>query len=222
MTAYFDIHTHTGASAKNKIISVLNFDPSQQMTLCENEFFSSGIHPWSLPLSDYEWYIRIIERLARHQNCVAVGECGLDYKKNTDRELQLKVMKKHAEIAEKFQLPLIIHCVGAFNDLLKLKKECTPSSAWIIHGFAKSADTASSCINAGLYLSVGKKALDKNFSAVIQSIPLDRLFVESDNSETDIISIYNSISVSKDLDRDDVELQIAQNIKKCFGKIQIV
>jgi len=222
MATYFDIHTHRAFPVKEGIVAVQSFDSSQQMTLGEDYFFSTGIHPWSLPMKDYLWFVRLIERLARHRHCVAIGECGLDYKKEIDRALQLKVMIDHAEIAEKFQLPLIIHCVGAFHDLLKLKKNINPSVSWIVHGFVKSAETASQCIDAGLYLSVGKRALDNNFASVLQSIPLNRLFIESDDSEVDVISIYNSVAAAKSVDGELVKWELNKNVRMCFPKIKVL
>ncbi len=221
-TEYFDIHTHRNLLLEDSVLSILNFDPVNNMKLHDSVWFSTGIHPWNLPLKNSEWFMMLIMRLIRHDHCVAIGECGLDYSKKTEPSIQISLFKNQALIAENARLPLIIHCVVAFHDLLKIKNELNPILPWIIHGYSKkSVATAKQLIQAGFYLSVGTKALDSSFSDVISEIPIDRLFIESDDSDVEIQEVYKAVSLIKNIDYEMLKKSIRKNVMSCFSKIEI-
>ena len=122
-----DIHTHKAepVSAGKAIINrKLATD-----ALCEGYFYSAGIHPWDLTEFDTERRLECLREQLAEKQLVAVGEAGLDKLAAAPMQLQVAVFKEQVELSEKYELPLIIHCVKAMDELLALRKECAPNTA---------------------------------------------------------------------------------------------
>ncbi len=221
MLVFIDIHSHALKQNTGDVISVFSADPVKDPFFNTSSFFSAGVHPWSLPHKHAEWYVYFVRKIAKHEHCVAIGECGLDYREKSDISLQQDVFRKHIEISEEMQLPLIIHCVGAFHDLLNMKKELKPLQLWIIHGFSKSAGTAEQLIEAGCCLSFGKKALEPAYSGLIRNIPEKMLFAETDDSNVDIQDVYRALAVAKHVDMEQMAFIIASNVTRNFQKLKL-
>ena len=113
-----DIHTHKAepVSAGKAIINrKLATD-----ALCEGYFYSAGIHPWDLTEFDTERRLECLREQLAEKQLVAVGEAGLDKLAAAPMQLQVAVFKEQMELSEKYELPLIIHCVKAMDELLAL------------------------------------------------------------------------------------------------------
>lgn len=216
---FIDIHSHSLKSHSPDVLTVVSNDPVRNPFFKTDNFFSAGIHPWSLPHEHAEWYVYFVRKIAKHEHCVAIGECGLDFHISADRALQREVFVKHIMISEETGLPLIIHCVKAFHDLLQIRKETKPQSPWIIHGFSRSVDTAKQCIEAGCCLSFGKKALEPGYAEVLKAVPDDMIFAETDDSDVDIHHIYRAIADAKGVDITRISRVISENVTRCFKKL---
>jgi TatD DNase family protein len=128
--------------------------------------------------------------LAKNTKVVAIGEIGLDYYRNkAPREIQLQVFRRQLELAEKTELPVVIHSRQADSDMLVLLREWATSAtrnreaAGVIHCFSGDADTARQYLNMGFYISFGAYIgyPSSSLSEVVRSIPPDRLLVETDS-----------------------------------------
>ena len=212
---FFDAHTHSLSSGK-KVFSILNTHPD---SLNFTQAFSIGIHPWFLNKEKIEEHLLIVESKLHHKNCLAIGECGLDKMIAIDFELQKEVFKKQIQLSEKYSKPLIIHCVKAHQEIIKIKKEVNPKQVWIVHGFNKNKQLAESFIKNGIILSFG--------SAIIQNIKLQKVFLElpilsflleTDSSEFEIQEIYQKASEIKNSSLEDLQEVIRQNFKRIFVK----
>src|SRR5690606_17966718 len=127
----FDIHTHLF----DKNHACLQ-DVGLKIPL--EGFFSVGIHPWKAESVHPEEYTKLKE-LSMHPNCVAIGEAGLDKLIGSSFEIQRKTFIEQALLAEELKLPLIIHCVKAWNELREIKRKLKPNIPWIYHGFNKTS-----------------------------------------------------------------------------------
>ena len=151
--------------------------------------YSIGIHPWKINEARLSTYIDFIERYAAFDCVKAIGECGLDKLCNTPWSAQLRAFVAQIKISETLKKPLIIHCVKAYDELIALKKEMAPCQAWIIHGFRGKPEQMKQLVNRpGLYLSFCPKFNKKTF----QLTPLDRVFVETDDSKCTIEEVYKN------------------------------
>lgn len=178
----FDIHTHD----KSRIDAIINIYPNEQ--LIEGAYHSVGIHPWHTVDIDSST-IENLNILAAHPQVVAIGETGLDALKGASIEKQIEIFKLHVSLSEKYQKPLIIHCVKCFNDIIELKKTLHSTMPWIIHGFRGKPQLAQQLLNNGFYISLGEHFNPQT----VTIIPTNRLLFETDESTLDINTIIENI-----------------------------
>ena len=211
MADFFNIHTHVSVHPESEILSLA---PEELSTDNRSFYASVGIHPWTLTEENADIQWKALCKSIKDKRIVAIGECGLDKLKGPSMELQTAVFKQEAALAEDSSLPLIIHCVKAFNELIQLKKEISPCQPWIIHGFRGKLPLALDCIRHGFYLSIGSHFQENTLKA----IPLDRLFIETDESEESIESIYQRIAEIKGISQQELLEAINKNVREVFFK----
>jgi TatD DNase family protein len=211
-----DLHTHRINEAED--IHILNVF-AQNLPLVKSDYlFSAGLHPWHIEKVNSEECFQAIDRAAEQKNMLAVGECGIDRSIATGFALQEHCFKQQIRIAEKHHKPLIIHCVRAYSDLIKLKKESRSGLPWILHGYCGNLETTLSLIKHEFYFSVGEQLLkDESKSPVLRSIPIERLFLETDESELSIVQIYSMSAQVLKLDENELIQIIATNFTSVFG-----
>lgn len=173
MTIPVDIHTHQPELHELAIISVSPHEFSPQ----PYRYYSVGIHPWQSATAETH-DMDMLTQIASHPQVVAIGECGIDRLQGAPVERQIEILITHIRLSETLQKPLILHVVRAFDLLLGVYKRMRPSQKWIIHGFRGNTATAHQLITAGYDLSYGEKYQ----LAALQATPLDRLWIESDES----------------------------------------
>ena len=155
------------------------------LTADTTEPFSVGIHPWYIDNWELQW--EALVPLAKHPNCWAIGECGLDKNIATPLPLQQEIFLKHIHLAETLELPLIIHCVKAYFEVIHLRKITKSKQLWILHGFRKNLKIAQECITHGIALSFGTPLLySPQLQEVFQNIPREYRFFESDDIEISV------------------------------------
>ena len=211
MADFFNIHTHVSVHPESEIRSLA---PEELSTDNRSFYASVGIHPWTLTKENADIQWKALHESIKDKRIVAIGECGLDKLKGPSMELQTAVFKQEAALAEDSSLPLTIHCVKAFNELTQLKKEISPCQPWIIHGFRGKLPLALDCIRHGFYLSIGSHFQENTLKA----IPLERLFIETDESEESIGSIYQRIAETKGISQQELIEAINKNLREVFFK----
>lgn len=198
---FFDIHTHTPTRMHCIYDSGGLYTPDKTISV--------GIHPWHVT-QEWEEAFATIEAIAAERNVAAIGECGIDRLRGlTGTEIQKKAFLAHAMLAEKVRKPLIIHCVKGFDEIIETYRLLSPSQAWIIHGFRGKPQQAQQLTREGLFLSLGE-----HFNPIsAMAIPLDRLFIESDESRHPISEIYAAIAAAKGVPIAQLARQIEENAK---------
>lgn len=199
----FDLHSHNICGS-----------PTTSIFNCKeyigNRRISVGIHPWDIDNSWRELF-SVIKEYAHKENVCAIGECGIDKLKSTATiEQQLEVFKAHALLAEEVNKPLIIHCVKGTDEIVALHKDIAPEQAWIIHGFRGKPQQAEQLTKNGFYISFGNRFNNDSLKAT----PLDKLFVESDDSNTAINEIYQNIATAKGYTIEELALAVIKNAEK--------
>ncbi len=152
-------------------------------------YFSVGIHPWDAAECKMLWFDQLT-MLLNYQQVVALGECGLDKKIDIPFDQQLLVFEKQIVASETMRKPVIIHCVGYFNELMEIKKRINPTQAWIIHGFRGKPQLAQQLIQQGFYISYGEKL---NPESVIVT-PTNSILTETDESDQGIQALSDIIA----------------------------
>lgn len=204
---YIDIHTH-GACLSGEVFAVQNLMAHEGFspTDINGNAFSYGIHPWFLNEENFSKQISIVKAAASMESVIAIGEAGYDRIKGPSSELQRKAFEEQVIISELCKKPLFVHCVKAWDELLASHKKLRPSMPWMVHGFRGNKELASQLINKGMYLSFWFDFIIRpESSELIREVRSDRIFLETDGADIDIMDIYNK--VSGDLEMSTAELK---------------
>lgn len=214
MNIFYDIHTHKWEN--DDVIRILsrNIDESPIGADLHNAYCSYGIHPYYI--DDYEKQLNELKEKLIRKQVVAIGECGLDKSVKTSMDAQIFVFKSQALMAEKHKLPLIIHCVKAWNELLAVRKELKAEAKWVIHGFRGNALLARQLVSQGLYLSFGPFF---NIESPLVAYP-ENIFLETDNSEFSIQDVYTKIKSAISVTEEELAHVITENVHKTFISIR--
>ncbi|MDO9282720.1 MAG: TatD family hydrolase [Methylotenera sp.] len=168
-------------------ISVTLPDFPQVLALAEtndNFYASVGVHP------DYENIeepsVAALVALANHPKVVAIGETGLDYFRLTgDLEWQRTRFRHHIRAAIECGKPLIIHTRASAEDTIRIMtEENAQQVGGVMHCFTENLEVALQAIALGFYISFSGIVTFKNaltIKEVAQSVPLDRILVETDS-----------------------------------------
>lgn len=206
---YYDVHTHRLSANEDEVI-IQNID-SKNLFSAER-YCSVGIHPWKA--NDLQ--AAELLSLANEKSVLAIGECGLDKICDTPMPLQIQVFEKQIEWANQLGKPLIIHCVRAHEEVLSCLKKKGNTQPVIFHGFNKNLYWMHRLIEEGHYLSVGKALRNKAFQNVFKDIPLERLFLETDDSQDSIHSTYAFACELLEVSELELKRQIAHNFTQVF------
>jgi TatD DNase family protein len=105
-----------------------------------------------------------------------------------------------------------LHVVKGFNEIIKLKKNLTPIQNWVIHGF-NNYKQVNELLNNGFYLSFGKSILkNTKLQQVFIDCPIQKIVLETDDSNITIKKMYNFAAQLKDVSVDELTQHIRQNL----------
>ncbi|MCR2031079.1 TatD family hydrolase [Alistipes timonensis] len=191
MLPYVNIHTHrpTGSGI---------------------ELRTAGVHPWH---ADMQEVATLGERLSDVQ---AVGETGLDFVHGPAREVQFGALRAQLRIARERGLPVVLHCVRAFEPLMRELAACEPRAV-IFHGFIGSPEQAQQALAKGYFLSFGERAFaSPKTLAALRETPLSQLFLETDDSPVPIAEIYARAAEARGVPAEELQRATLANYKRTF------
>jgi TatD DNase family protein len=216
---YFNLHTHSYSNQED-VVELVNQYPQEFTDAFPN--YSIGIHPWFIEEDRIEADLAIIESKLQENNCLAVGECGLDKRIEIPFELQQNVFERQLVLAEQYQKPVVIHCVAAFQELIAIKKRLKISVPFLIHGYSKNEQMANELVANGCYISFGKYLLRlPQLESVFCAMPNDRFFLETDTDEQTIQEVYALAAQYKGLSVAQIKELVNTNFRKVFDSEQI-
>lgn len=197
----------------------------------ENFFAAVGLHPNDSGDFDFEKeeYRKII-----HSKVVAIGETGLDFwrlpKEKQAEELEVRkqerVFIKQLELAEELDLPVIIHCRVAFDEVLQILEK--RKNKGVIHCFTGTWEQAQKFLDLGFYLGFDGIIFKLDLTEVIKKCPLDRMLLETDcpflsppgfekrNNPLSLFLIAKAVAKIKNLNPEAVEKATDNNAKILF------
>jgi TatD DNase family protein len=209
----YNLHTHS-ASGSPDVFEIVNSYPDEAIDV---PYFSTGIHPWYIDEDKVEEHLAIIEQRLQLDNCLAVGECGLDKRIEIPFNVQVKVFERQLLLAKQYQKPVILHLVAAFQELIQIKNMLQPGVPMIVHGYSKNAQQANQLLDNGFYLSFGKYLLrNPELSEVFAGVPKDRFFLETDTIEEGIADVYAKAALARNVDMEELKNNVAENFKNIF------
>jgi len=176
--------------------------------------------------------LRFIEEHINDDKIIAVGEIGLDYYYDYDKDKQREVFRKQLDIATKYDKPIIIHSRDCIQETYNILKEYKLKG--IMHCYSGSVEMAREFNKLGYLIGVGGIVTFKNavkLVEVVKNVDIKNIVVETDspylspepyrgkkNESKNVDVIYKKISVIKDLDYKVVCDTIASNVFGLFDK----
>ncbi|WP_035671852.1 TatD family hydrolase [Flavobacterium sp. 83] len=212
---FFNLHTHKFTNQSGVLELVNQYPWEFDATI---PYYSIGIHPWFIVEERLESDFEIIERQLQEPGCLAMGECGLDKRIEVPMELQQLVFEKQLFLAQKYQKPVVIHCVAAFQELIETVKKMNITVPILIHGFSKSEQLAKQLLENGFYISFGKYLLlNAELEAVFKSMPNDRFFLETDTIAESLATVYALAAKYKGVSVEEIQKIISTNFNQVFN-----
>lgn len=190
-----------------------------------------GFHPEEvdhIPLSDIE----LLEAHLKDKNVIAIGEIGLDYHYTKENSKAQEVLfRKQLELAEKYQLPVIIHSRDATEDTIRILKDYHVTG--VIHSFSGSYETAMIYLKMGFSFGINGVITFKNsrIKEVIKRLPLESILLETDspyltpdpyrgkkNEPKYVSEIAKFVADFFEISLEDLSRITTENIKRIFDK----
>ena len=213
MAPFIDIHTHKTGKSPDGIFQLGNVIVSKEYmsdTRC-----SVGIHPWYID-HDTPRQFAVLSSYAQKPQVIAIGECGLDKLHGAPMQLQTGTFERQIDLANDLNKPLIIHCVRAYQEVLALLKNKKVQVPVLFHGFTKGRQLAEQIVGEGYYVSLGNNILKGHQDDTIFSLPMDRIFFETDDKPILIADIYTYFCRVRNLGLTALKQQILQNFSTIF------
>ena len=245
MIEWFDNHCHLSENPEEEILKArkalvagfinvgTDFETSseaiEKAKIFPDVWATAGVHPHEARKG-----IDGIEGLLEDSNVVAVGEAGLDYHyDHSPREDQKKVFAQQIELANKSELPLVIHTREAWEDTFKiLDSEGVPKSI-VFHCFTGGTIEAKECLERGAYLSFSGIITFKKSESLREAAsecPLDRAMIETDspyltpvpfrgkkNEPANVVLVGQELAYLQDKSPEEIALATTQNALDFYG-----
>lgn len=193
---------------------------------------TAGLHP-SLALSVNEQMLDEYTEWVENHRVYAIGECGLDYHYGKeDMDKQKELFRFQLELAQKKNLPVIIHMRDAQQDTFQIVRSFAGKITGVMHCYSGSWEMAREWIKLGFYISLGGPVTFKNANEskkIAQEIPLDRLLVETDcpylaptpyrgnrNETAYIVYVIEEIARLRGISFEEVAQKTTENAMKLF------
>lgn len=250
----FDTHAHYDADAFDADrMEVLSSMPGQGVELILNPgcdlkssqtavelaerfpfvYAAVGVHPEECADWNADHDVPVLEALAQNPKVRAIGEIGLDYHwaENPPRELQQQAFHAQLDLAEKLNLPVIVHDRDAHHDCLEIVR-AHPNVTGVYHCYSGGVEDAKTLMKLGWMISFTGSITFKNARRaleVIDLLPIDRMMIETDspymspepfrgrrNDSGRVHLVAEAIARRKGLDPEEVARITLENGKRFF------
>ena len=148
----------------------------------DNVYASVGIHPLYTKNLEEDYISNLVE-LCKNEKVVAIGEIGLDYHydDSAPAQVQKRIFEEQVILANKLDLPIIVHDREAHHDTLEILRKNKPKG--VVHCFSGSVEMAKEIIDLGMCLGFGGVVTFKNAVRpleVLKEVPIDKILLETD------------------------------------------
>ena len=207
-------------------------------------YTTCGISPNDIPQNEenlwksIEEIRNLVNENIKYKKIVAIGEIGLDYYWEKDlqrRELQKQAFIKQIEMANEFDLPIVIHTREAVMDTIEILKKNKVNKRGIFHCCPLNRELVKEALKLGFYISFAGPVTfknSKNANEIIEMIPNDKMLIETDspylapepvrgtrNDPRNVKYIAQKIADVKGVSLEEVAKITYQNAKTIFGMV---
>lgn len=179
-------------------------------------------------------YIEDIEELAKSHKVVAIGEIGLDYYWNKEnKEKQKEIFMEQIKLANKLELPIVIHTREAVMDTIDILKKIECKKRGVFHCCPLNRELVKEALKLGFYISFAGPVTfknSKNAEEIVNLVPIEKILIETDspylspepvrgrrNDSQNVKYIAQKIADIKGLTIEEVAKQMHKNIEKIFN-----
>lgn len=202
--------------------------------LYDNVYAACGLHPEDAERFSHnlEEAITDIVSLLSDEKSVALGEIGLDYHWDIDRDIQHRAFDIQLSAAKSLGVPVIVHDRDAHGKTLDMIKE-HPGVIGVMHGYSGSRETALEYLRLGWYISFGGPVTYKNAENVrnaLRAVPSDRLLIETDcpylppvpyrgkvNCSAYMFRTLSAMAEARDENEEELAVATVKNTERLFG-----
>lgn len=194
-------------------------------------FTTCGISPNDIT-ENVDKELAEIEKIATYEKNVAIGEIGLDYHWNKEnKELQKEIFIKQIEMANRLDLPIVIHTREAVVDTIQILKEHPVINKGVFHCCPLNQELIKEGLRLGFYISFSGNITFKNAKSAgcIELVPMDRILIETDSpylapephrgeTNTSLFVKYVAVKIAevKENSLEEVANQTKQNAETIF------
>lgn len=199
----------------------------------DNVFLMMGLHPTYVK-ENYLEELEHVEQELTKRKFYAVGEIGIDlYWDKTHLKEQQMAFKRQIQLAKQYQLPIVIHCREAFDEVFEvLEAEKSPELFGIFHCFTGTYEQALQAISYNMKLGIGGVVTYKNgkIDQFLHQIDLNHIVLETDapylapipyrgkrNESSYLISIIAKLAQIYNLSTTEIAERTTLNSKAIFG-----
>ena len=219
------------------ICSAYSFLSSQQAIDLSKQFkqvyANVGVHPENVEEWD-EKVLKNLEILSKNNKVVAIGEIGLDYYWRQDtKEKQKQIFVEQINLANKLNLPIVVHSRDAMGDTIEILKNNRPNKESLLHCYSGSVESAKILMDLGFSFSFGGVVTFANAKTaveVVKSLPMDKILLETDcpyltpvpfrgkrNEPKNVVYVADMIARIKNVTIEEVAEKTTENAKRLFG-----
>ena len=144
---------------------------------------TAGISPNDLT-ENWSDDVESIDKILSEKKVIAVGEIGLDYHYDTNVEWQKQAFIKQIELANKYDLPIVIHTRDAVSDTLEILKTYPVKNKGVFHCCPFNRELIKEALKLGFYISIAGPITfknSKNAEEIANLVPIDRMLIETDS-----------------------------------------
>jgi len=215
---YCNVHSHRKARNPEEFNCRNAYHFLREKSFAELNYpVSVGMHPWHAGQFSPIVFSRL-RSLALHPQVLAIGEIGLDKRNGPSMEVQLACWQPQFELAQELGLPLVVHCVRAWQEIIPfLRRSFVPV---LLHDFRGNRHVLQSLLPLErLFFSFGKSLLQSQQSRdVFVRIDPKRILLETDQSSIPIAEIYQEAALLSGISATDYEQQMKKNCLAFFGE----
>lgn len=203
-----------------------------------------GIHPQCLPemdASERDDGLEALASRARAAGAIAIGECGLDgataKEHRVSLEAQAAIVRRHVEVADALQLPLVVHTQDAMGASLALFESLGPRRhGAVLHAFGGPPELVARWARLGFWFGIGPSITwprARRPKDAARAVPLDRVLVETDAPDTYVHAsasrsgepcearvVLEALAALREIEPAVLEATIADNERRAFPALR--
>ncbi|MDX1277803.1 TatD family hydrolase [Oceanihabitans sediminis] len=226
------------ANVKRFFIPAIDSSYTESMLQLEKDYpeyvhLMMGLHPTSVK-ENYKEELAHVEEMLAKRKFIAIGEIGIDlYWDKTLLENQKEAFKHQIQLAKQYDLPIVIHCRDAFDEVFEVLEETKDEKLFgIFHCFTGNVEQAKQAISYNMKLGIGGVVTFKNgkIDQFLNQIDIKHIVLETDspylsptpyrgkrNESSYIIKVLEKLSELYNLPHEKIAEITTQNSKDVFG-----